>query len=343
MASPERNTTTVVKDDLYLNWYNYSFYSAVDLLEKISPEKKKLGQSLAPAKEAVRFSVRPGFTFPPSEIAKLEPGDEGGPAKMDISFLGLVGPSGVLPHWYNELAIERLSKKDSSLTAFLDIFHHRLISLFYLAWKKHQFPVNFEPGARDKLSGYLLSLCGLGLSSLGGKIGLPEESLSYYSGLLSRQVPSASSIRATVEHFSGAPAEIQQFIDRLIPLDKEDQSSLGGNNNSLGTDTVCGEHVWDCQTKFRLDVGPMKFKDFSRFVPSGDLHEPIFSLVRYMVGIEYEFDISFYIEREEVPDCVLGQPGPGAPRLGWSSWLKSPDFLHEEDPYVTFHEILEFV
>ncbi|MBW1746559.1 MAG: type VI secretion system baseplate subunit TssG [Deltaproteobacteria bacterium] len=73
--------------------------------------------------------------------------------------------------------MERNRRKDFSLTAFYDIFHHRLISLFYLAWKKYKFPVNYLPGAGDRLSGYLLSLTGLGTAGLTKKIGLSEESL----------------------------------------------------------------------------------------------------------------------------------------------------------------------
>ena len=339
MATEKRQPQTPVKDRLFEEWYNYSFFQAVYLLESFSPEKKKIGQSLEPQKEAVRFTVKPSFTFSPSDISGLQkaasPED---PAVMDIAFLGLIGPSGVLPHCYNDLAIERVRHKDNSLVDFLNLFHHRLISLFYLAWKKHQFPVNFLPGAKDNLSKYLLSLCGLGTKGLTGKIGFAEESLSYYSGLLSRNIPSGETIRSTVEHFSGTDTEIEEFVQRLIPLDREDQTQLGKTNCKAGVDTFCGTHVWDCQTKFLLNLGPMHFKQFVRFFPSSDMHGPTFSLVRYMVGIEYEFDIKIILHREEVPPCILGKTGIDAPRLGWSTWLKSKNIHLSEDPFITFFE-----
>jgi type VI secretion system protein ImpH len=339
MATEKRAAGPSINERLFAEWYRFCFFSAVHLLESLAPEKKKLGATLDPSREAVRFAVKPGFTFPASDIADLILGEEGGPAAMEIAFLGLIGPSGILPHWYNTLASERLRVRDTAFTAFLDLFHHRLISFFYLAWKKHQFPVNFLPGAKDKLSGYLLSLCGLGTGKLTGRIGFAEESLSFYSGLLSRMVPSAVAISETVSHFAGTEAVVEQCIERMIPLDAADVSLLGQGTAGLGQDFVLGQHVWECQTKFRVVLGPLSLREFVRLIPTGDMHRPTFSLIRYMVGIEYEFELRLRLRREEVPGCRLGQASAQAgTRLGWSTWLKGEQFVHPEDMQVTFQE-----
>ncbi len=334
MATEKRQSDPPLKRRLEEEFYSFSFFKAVELLERLRPECTQLGKGLDPGREAVHFSVRPGMVFPPSEIAGLTFGEDDAPAEMAVAFMGLIGPSGLLPDWYNELAVERRCAKDFSFSAFLDLFHHRLVSLFYLAWKKHQFPVTYEPGAMDRLSGYLLSLSGLGTQGLRGRIGLAEESLSFYSGLLSRQVPSAVSIQSAVSYYSGVPVRVEQFVERMIPLSEEDQTSLGQANVELGVTTVCGSFVWDCMTKFRVSLGPVTMQEFQRFLPSGDLLGPVFSLVRYMVGIEYEFEVRLFLRREEVPLCIMGEDSP-APRLGWSTWLKSPDYVHMEDPYIT--------
>ncbi len=340
MAAKKREQDTPVKDRLFEEYYDYSFFQAVHLLETFSPDRKKLGQSQEPAKEAVRFSVKAGLKFPPSDIAALTPSpEENGPARMEIAFMGLIGPTGVLPHIYNELIISRVAKKDHSLEAFFDLFHHRIISLFYLAWKKNQFPVNYLLGAKDALSHHLLSLCGLGTPGLEDRIGFAGESLSYHSGLLSQQIPSGEAIRSTVEHFSGTETEIEQFSQRLIPLDDKDLTWLGTANATLGVDALCGTHIWECQTKFNLLLGAMTFKEFIRFLPNGDMHSPTFSLVRYMVGIEYEFDLTIILKRREVPACILGRSPADAPGLGWTSWLKTPEIDFLEDPSITFHEV----
>ncbi len=337
MAPKKRQSSSPLEESFEEEFYTYSFFKAVELLEKLYPDRKPLGQTLDPRQEAVRFSVPPGLAFAPSDIVGFSPAEKEEPCTMDIAFMGLIGPSGLLPHWYNEMAVERRRQKDFSISAFFDIFHHRLISLFYLAWKKYQFPVTYLPGSKDKLSGYLLSLAGLGTTGLRGRIGLPEESLSFYSGLLSRQIPSAVSIESAVAYYAGTSVSVEQFVERMIPLSSEDQTSVGMANSQLGVDAICGSFIWDCQTKFRVNLGPMGIDDFLRFLPSGDLLQPIFSFVRYMVGIEYEFDVRVLLKKEEVPPCILGVETP-APRLGWSTWIKRPDYMHQENPYITFEE-----
>lgn len=338
MGAKKRQSDTTIKERLIDEYFNFSFFKAVNLLECQHPEKPPLGQTLEPFKEPVRFSVKPGAIFPPSDIVSLTDGEADSPAQMVVAFMGLIGPAGVLPYWYNELAQERNLKKDTSLTSFLDLFHHRLITLFYLAWKKHRFPENYTPGADDRLSRYLLSLIGLGTPGLTAMIGLPEESLAFYSGLLARPVASAVAIESTVAYLAGTNVWVDQFIDRLLPLDPEDQTRIGMANGRIGEDAVCGSHVWENQTKFRINLGPMTFTEFSRFIPSGDMLRPIFSLVRYMVGAEFEFEIRLYLKREEVPPCILGDPSSTGPKLGWTTWAMTPGETFAEDPSLTFQE-----
>ena len=68
-------------------------------------------------------------------------------------FLGLTGPSGALPRHYTELLLQRIREKDFSLRDFLDLFNHRLISLFYRAWEKYNWPVAYERSQLDNPGG----------------------------------------------------------------------------------------------------------------------------------------------------------------------------------------------
>ena len=123
-----------------------------------------------------------------------------------------------------------------------------------------------------------------------------------------------------------------------VPIDAEDQTRIGLVNTHLGIDAVCGCQVWESQTKFRVDLGPMQYRHFVRFLPTGDRLRPTYALVRYMAGVEQEFDIGLCLRREDVPPCVLGWETPASPRLGWSTWIKAPGLVAKEDPSITFQE-----
>jgi type VI secretion system protein ImpH len=210
------------------------------------------------------------------------------------------------------------------------------VSLFYLAWKKNRFPANYLPGARDRLSGHLKSLIGIGLPSLCDRIGFADESLVFFAGLLSRQVSSAAALEGSIAYFAGTRVRVEQFAQRMLPLSPEDCTRIGDANSRLGLETVCGNCVWDCQTKFVIELGPMAFADFVRFLPSGDLLGPLFELVTYMAGLEFDFDIRVFLKRDEVPSCILGEAGPAAPQLGWTTWVKGQEGRMSDDPFVVF-------
>jgi type VI secretion system protein ImpH len=335
MAAPKRQPDPALKDRLFEEYYRFSFFKAVQLLETMSPGTGEVGEALDPSQEPVRFSVPPGLSFPASEITALQPGTEDGePASMAVTFMGLLGPSGVLPYRYNELALERQRQKDNTLPAFLDLFHHRIISLFYRAWRKHRFPETYQAGGRDKLTTYLLSLCGLGTGGLLERVGFMPEALAFYTGILSMPSPTAAGIESAVAYLSGVEANIEQFVERIIPLSPEDHTKLGEANSSLGMDALCGGYVWECGTKFRINLGPMDFKDYRKFLPGGTMMGPIFAFIRTMVGIEYEFEIKVILKKDEVQPCQLG----GGARLGLTTWVLGPGVPLQEDASITLEE-----
>ena len=336
MAPPKRQPDPTLSDTLFQEPYRFDFFTAVRLLERFSQDKTELGEALVPSEEPVRFVAKPSFRFQPSDIAGLTPRGIRTPAKMDTPFLSLLGVNSPLPYWMTELAISREKKKDRGQTAFYDMFHHRLVSLFYLAWKKYKLPENYSPGGTNSATGYLLSLIGLGTKGLTGKIGVPEESLIFCSGHLSRGIPSAMSIKDTVQYFSGTKVRVSQFINRMLPLSEEDQTAIGQRNSGLGTNMVCGARVWECQSKFRIIISPQTLKEYRRFLPSGDLLGPIIASIKYLVGMEFEFEVRVELPGNKTPKCQLGGKSKKGAQLGWTSWVKSPKRPIKETQAITF-------
>ncbi len=339
MGSEERQSGASLTEHLFKEYYRYSFFKAVSLLENLYPHKKPIGKTLVPSEEAVRFSSKIGLAFAPSDISKLEHKNSEMPVNMEVAFMGLIGPSGILPNWFNELAMERAYFKDFTTTAFYDMFNHRLISLFYLAWKKHKLSISYLPEAKDKISSCFLNIAGLGTPGLLDMLDIPDKSFVYcFSGLLSRQSPSTSAIESAVGYFADTPVNIDQFMEQMFPIDVKDQTQIGLENSKLGIDAICGQYAYDNKSKFRVNMGPMSYNIFRRLLPTGDMLGSAFSLVRYMVGIEFEFDVRLMLKREEVPVCILGQDSPSPPLLGWTTWVKTDGVMHHENPSVTFGE-----
>jgi type VI secretion system protein ImpH len=168
---------------------------------------------------------------------------------------------------------------------------------------------------------------------------LPEEALTFYSGLLSRPVASAMTIEAAVAYFAEAPVRVEQFVERIVDLEPSDQTQLGVANATLGDDAICGSQVWEVPDQIPCPhrCGGQKAK-VVRLMPSGDLLVPVFSLVSYMVGIEYEFEIRIYLKKGCSPVPGWAATDADAPMLGWTTWVASPGYAYEADIFFTFQE-----
>ena len=86
--------------------WNFEFFQAVRVLERLHPEREPVGNFSVPAAEAMRFRAHASTVFPASEIQSLHDAD-GERADMGVNFMGLFGPLGVLPLYYTELIAER--------------------------------------------------------------------------------------------------------------------------------------------------------------------------------------------------------------------------------------------
>lgn len=334
MATPSGRADPSLEERLFEEGYRFEFFQAVRLLEQLLPDRQPVGRDAEPHREGVRFRSRLSLSFPPSAIHEISrEGDGTGQVQMTVAFMGLTGPMGVLPHHYTELLIERVRRKDLTLWEFLDLYHHRMISLFYRAWEKYRLPIAYERGEDDRFSQYLFDLMGMGTEGLRGRLEVADERLLFYVGLLAQRPPSAHALERLLQDYFGAPVEVSQFEGQWIELDEENLSSLGsiGRNNELGVSTVVGTRIWDQQARFRVRVGPLTFRQFRDFLPDGAAFRPLARLVRFFVGQELDFDVQLILQASEVPPCPLGKPSPEAPRLGWSTWLKTQEFTRDAE------------
>jgi type VI secretion protein, VC_A0111 family len=326
-----------LKQELREETHRFEFFQAVRILEKIFPDRAPVGRDALPSKEVVRFRSRPSLDFPASQIHELrETGtdqQDSAALEMFINFMGMTGPQGVLPNHYTELLVERVRYRDTSLWAFLDIFTHRAVSLFFRAWEKYRFPIQYERG-NDLFTESLFDIAGLGTKGLRGRLNLEDESLLPYGGLIAQKPHSASAVKNMISDYFGVPAEIKQFSGQWLDLDKESITRLGTANSALGVSTVVGTRVWDDQSKFRVKLGPLSFREFQAFLPNGTAYKPVKSIIRFMVGQELDFDIQLKLKAKEVPSTILTTRAKRRPMLGWTSFLKTKPFKQDDEQVV---------
>lgn len=323
-AVPQAHPLTEVAVTLRERPGLFDFFQAVRILLRLGEDKESVGGFAKPENEAIRFQVHNSLAFPPTEIDSI---DWDGPVpRMSVNFMGLTGPQGVLPYCYSEMVADRLRNRDRTMAAFFDIFNHRMISLFYQAWEKHRSAVAYERDGEDRLSRYLMCLIGMGTGGLQHRLVIRDESLLYYTGLLSLQPKSAASLRQILEDYFGVPAEVEQFVGAWQALDPSNQCVFEDGDSyseQLGVGVVVGDEIWDQQSRLRLVLGPLTAEHYLGFLPGGSAFEPLRDLVRFFCGPELEIEVQLVLSRDEVPRCNLGDDGVAGPRLGWFTWVKS--------------------
>ena len=229
--------------------------------------------------------------------------------------------------------MDRARYKDTALWSFLDIFNHRMLSLFYRVWEKYHFPIAYERGKADQFTAYLFDIVGLGTNGLRGRSSFKDQALLLYGGLIAQRPHSATAVGSIASDYFGVDANLVQFPGEWLKLG-DNVTSLGSANSELGVSTIAGTRVWCDQSRFRIRVGPMGLKKFRSFVPVGSAYKPLKDLVRLLVGLEFEFDIQLVLKSDEVPYGVLSANDEDGPRLGWTSWLKTCEFAQDDDQVV---------
>jgi type VI secretion system protein ImpH len=309
--------------------WTFQFFQAVRLLQRIFPNRAPVGGFVHPSKEIVRFAAHSSTGFPASQIQGLDWSSDRAPV-MVVNFMGLTGPSGVLPLYYSELVMERLRSKDRTLLSFLNLFNHRMISLFYQAWEKYKFTISYENRQRDRFSHHLLDLVGLGTAGLQKRQAVADDSLLFYSGLFGLHTRSAAALKQIVADYFDVPVEVQQFIGAWYPLSRDNQCCFEDADTfseQLGVGAVVGDEIWNQQSGVRLRLGPLPLREYVNFLPEGSAYQPLRALTRFFAGDEVDFEVQLVLKREEVPACELDDtPKSGdhvSPQLGWSTWVKS--------------------
>jgi type VI secretion system protein ImpH len=298
-----------------------NFYQALRLLENAHPDKPRIGASLRPRDDAVRFGQDPSLSFEPGALARFTPATLDAKARLAVNFFGLFGANGPLPLHLTEYARERARNHgDGTLAAFLDVFHHRMVSLFYRARASAEPAISLDRLEADRFADYVGSLFGIGTPALRGRDEIGDFAKLHFAGLMANQRRPAAGLVTILRAYFKLPVELEQFVGHWmrIPADGQTRIGMQERGNHIGTSAVLGTRVWDRQHKFRLVIGPLDYEDYQRMLPGGASMRRLVEWVRTYAGTNLDWDVRLVLKQPEVPLLKLG-----ARRLGWTTYLAS--------------------
>ncbi len=331
MAGKNRTTAHALIAELEQAAYDFDFFAALRLLEALNPDKPRLGTSVKASDDPIRLAQEPELEFSPATLSYYEAGTGGSP-RLAVNFMGLFGPQGPMPLHLTEYVRERRRHyHDPTFARFADIFHHRMISLFYRAWANVRPTVGYDRPQSDRFAFYVGALLGVGGDAFRHRDALDDRAKLFFAGHFAAQTKHPDGLQAIIAELLALNVKIQEFVGEWMAIQTQDQSRLGLTPGlaTLGQSALLGAFVWGCQHKFRIILGPMNLTQYLALLPGAAALAQLKAIVRNYVGDEFVWDMQLVLKKQEVPtELSLGQSSlsqglsmNGGARLGWSMWL----------------------
>lgn len=320
------NTPDVTEDPLQAQLlavarepWAHDFFALLRRIEILQAQAPRLGHAARPGQEALRLGQEPELDFAPAALARLD--QTGRRPRLGVRFFGLLGPQGPMPLHFTEYVRDRArNHADPTLARFLDVFHHRLLCLFYRAWAHTQPVVHRDRPDEDRYAAWLGAAIGLEADAP-ARDSLPDTAKLHQAGLLGARSRHPEGLTKLLSHYFGVPVAVQQHVGHWLKLHREDRGHLGtarGRSRALrlGVSATIGHKVWDRQYNFRIVLGPLSMAQYLAFLPGTPGWSQLRDWVHLYAGIDKGWDVEYCLAGSQVPAPRLGRHL----RLGLTSW-----------------------
>lgn len=307
-------------EDLAQRITQADFIAAIRLLERAAPDKPRLGRASRLRDEPVRLSQKQTLGFKNNQLEQLEQTNSPHPYRLYVNFMGLFGSNGPLPLHLTEHSMQRAQHhNDPTFGEFVDLFNHRMLSLFYLAMAEADPVVNMDHTEDNRYTEFVSAIAGFLPSAASHRDSLSDESKLKYAAWLGARTRSPDGLASMLGECFGIACRIEEFVGDWLPIPEEGLLKLGlkEQNSELGLATYCGRRVWSITHKICICIGPLSWQDYSRFAPGAPWNQTLQDLVRTYLGDEIDWDLKLELATGQACRLQLD----GSRRLGFNGWL----------------------
>ncbi|HLK99772.1 MAG TPA: type VI secretion system baseplate subunit TssG [Myxococcaceae bacterium] len=310
------------------------FVPLVGLLERLTSSAARVGGDGPPSEEAIRFRHDPAMTFSAGDVSevKLVPritawGEEQkGPRhvfEVVTTFLGLTGSASPLPGYM----VEEIAQEDPDRPLrreFLDLFHHRVVSLLYRALTHYLVEAETTRAGDDAWSRRVLALSGLDTYERGPTVGLSVDQLLRLAPLLATRARTARTLELALmdvlrDELGEAKVSVQQFAGSWVEVETEQRMKLGKLNSHLGRSSMLGGRLFDRAGKFIIGISPLDGATYHRLLPEGDLSPLVREVVTLVVRDPLECAMELGVREDVLGAFQITQKNTA--RLGRNTYL----------------------
>jgi type VI secretion system protein ImpH len=304
----------------------HDFFAVLRHVESLRSELPRIGTALRPAQEALRLGQDAELSFAPAALETFALDRRPAP-RLGVRFFGLLGPQGPMPLHFTEYVRERLRfRGDATLARFLDVFHHRLLSLFYRAWAQAQPTVHHDRPGEDRFGAWLGATFGAHDAD-GAPRALSPTARLFQAGLLGARSRHPEGLTKLLGQYFRVRVAVEQNVANWLDLPREERGRLGFSRSrpersltpasQLGTTATSGSKWRDRQFKFRICLGPLTLAQYHDFLPGSAAWLRLREWVQHYAGLDLRWEVELTLARDHVPAPRLGRPI----RLGVTSWI----------------------
>lgn len=317
MEARDRDTAAPLTWEEYRDAAPRSFFGLVSFLERVTEGASRVGGTGPIAREAIRFRHDPDLGFHAADVSKVEIVGQA-PARFELvtTFLGLSGTASPLPPHIPEGVLfdtfEQGTQRD-----FLDLFHHRAVSLLYRATTR------LDPAREHRSDGsdpWLTRLLGLAGVQQEPGLALDARHLMVLIPILTKRARGAVALRTAVavilrDEIPEVDVQVREFVGNWIEIDEDQCTLLGARNHALGEEAMLGRRVYDQRGRFAIRVGTLTRRESELFAEGEVLLDRLRATVSLVLRDPLEYDLELVLEADAAETMRIGFSRIGTARL----------------------------